>query len=255
MVSLTTVILHKDQLELLEQRLKEVRQSNQIVVLDDDSKDQGKLLSLCKKYSAEVVTHTLQNNFSAHRNAVFPRVKGEWTFFLDCDEQVSHTLWRELLTVIASGQFDAVTFSRRDIFLGQKLYFGETGQNSVLRAAKTQLGKGKWVRPIHEVWQVPTQKVRQVSEILWHDSHQTLSGFLQKLNWYASLEPLSREKYSFQRVLFELFTYPLGKFLWSLIGLQGWRDGNYGLIHAFLMSYHSAVTRIYLYEAWYGKKE
>jgi hypothetical protein len=123
----------------------------------------------------------------------------------------------------------------------------------LLRIARTALGQNYWHRPVHETWDLPSQLTTVAQHCLEHSPHQSLAAFITKLDIYASLEPLSRTKYSQPRLWWESMIYPPAKFLLNYLVRCGWRDGMPGLIHACLMSFYSLLVRLKLYESWYAQ--
>ncbi len=249
--TLSLVILTHNSAEMLKPHLAEyANEVDQIVFIDNNSTDD--IAGVAKKFNAQLFTRSLNNDFSAQRNSAFAHITSQWTFYIDSDEYVPPELWSEIHRLIESGEFEALSVPRRDFFLGKLLKYGETGHTSLLRLAKTSLGKNRWQRAVHEVWEVPTVNIGTLHSALQHSPHPTISEFLQKLHWYASLEPQSREKYSKIQILFEIAVYPPAKFIQNFFMKQGWRDGVIGCVHALLMSYYSLITRVYLYEAWHA---
>ena len=249
--TLSLVILTHNSTELLVPVLSEYSEwIDQLIFIDNYSADD--VAELAKKYSAKLVRRNLENNFAAQRNAAFEHVASDWTLFLDSDEYISAELWQEIHQAITAEVADAIVFPRKDIFLGKTLQYGETGQMYLLRAARTKLGTNKWRRAVHEVWELPATATITTHHALIHNPHPNLAAFLQKLHWYASLEPSSREKYSMIRILLELLFYPPAKFFLNYVLKGGWRDGMAGFIHAICMAYYSLITRVYLYEEWHA---
>lgn len=248
--TLSLVILTHNSAHLLAKHIAEYAlQVDEIIFIDNHSQDT--IRDLAKKVHAKVITHSLENDFAQQRNTAFSAVTSDWTFFVDSDEYVSPELWAEIHQRIESDEFEAFRVFRQDFFLGKVLKYGETGNISLLRLAKTEIGRNTWQRPVHEVWNVPTDRIGQTTNALLHTPHQNIQSFLAKLHWYASFEPHSRQKYGLLQICFEIIFYPLGKFVYNYLFKQGYRDGVRGLIHAILMSYYSLITRIYLYETWH----
>jgi len=248
--SLTLVILTKNSASQLKNILPEYAPHNdQLILLDDSSTDTIK--ELAQVHQAELVSHRLQKDFAAHRNAVFSKVSSEWTLFLDADEYAPPAFWQELKTYLSQDTIDAISISRLDTFLGKTLHYGESGTNSFVRCARTEISKNRWERAVHEIWNVPTHRIAHLNTPIEHCQNDTVTSYLNKLHWYASLEATARTRYAQSQIFFELLTYPVAKFCKNFIVKQGWRDGFHGLIHALLMSYHSLITRVYLYEEWH----
>lgn len=253
-MTLCVIILHKADAESLQQRLKELHQADQLIVIDDPSEDSEVAKKLCKKYGAEFIQREVHGDFSAQRNFAVAQSTQDWTLFVDVDEQVSPELWDEIKTCITQTTATGVWIDRRDIFMGKHLKHGETGSMRLLRLARTKAGLGKWQRGVHEFWSVAGPH-DYLSAPLLHQPHKTFSEFLQKIQYYASLEPGNRKKLSRRKVAFELLTYPAAKFCKAIFWQAGWQDGMVGWIHAFGMAYWSLLVRVYCWEAWYVDKK
>lgn len=231
--TLTTVILTGPNLPAPAELLTDVRQhSDQVIVVNRD----------------------VAGDFAAKRNFGLEQSNRDWTLFLDTDEHCPPALWKEIRSILDDGRVDALVLRRHDWFLGRRLLHGEVGAVRLLRCARTNAGKGRWERPVHEVWNLSGAKIAECATPLEHHPHPTLNDFLRKLHWYASLEPKSRERYSFSRILIEFLCFPALKFLHNFIWRLGFLDGWQGLIHAVLMSYYSLITRVFLYEAHFTQK-
>ncbi len=254
-IPLTVVILHHGEADEIFTRLEEVSGAAQILVLEDPSEySLGTAKKLVSAKNIQFVEHALERDFASHRNSIFPYITQEWILFLDRDESVSPKLWQEITGVIQQTEFDAYKIPREDVFLGQTMRFGETGNASFLRLARTELGNNRWQRAVHERWEVPG-KVGKLKNSLLHTSHTSVAGFLRKLDAYAQIEPGVRQPLSRRKVLFEMLFYPPAKFFWDVLVLSGWRDGTRGWIFAFGMAYWSLLKRVYCWEAWFTAKE
>lgn len=251
--SLAVVISHHNDLERLEQRLIEVQDADLIVILEDPSEVTPAVHALAVKHRAFVKEHVLQDDFAAHRNSVFKHIQAEWVWFLDVDESVTRSLWNEVQEHLTDSELQALILPRRDYFLGKLLQHGETGRMALLRIARLKAGRDGWKRAVHEVWEVPGPS-RLLLEPLLHFPHASIKEFLQTLHWYAQLEPGTRQRLSRRKVVFQLLTYPSAKLFKAIVLQGGWQDGWPGIIHAGLMAYNSLITRVYMYEEWYGQK-
>jgi len=150
--------------------------------------------------------------------------------------------------------FSTILFSKQDhiatlIFnrpqklnAGNELMWGETGQLQLIRLARRQMGR--WHRPVHEIWRIKGS-VGQLKSPLYHYPHPTLADFFNKINHYTNIEAGYRRR---QFDLFELIFYPPGKFFYNYFIKLGFLDGIPGLIMAVMMSLHSLLVRIKLYE-------
>lgn len=248
-ILLTTVILTKNESSKISALLQQAdKWSDQLLLLDDFSDDIQQLQGLVTGTKAKIIQHSVNNDFASHRNSIFSEVKGEWTLFLDADELPQPGFWEEVYTSIQEGEHDAYFVTRSNIFLGRKLRFGEAGKKRLLRLAQTTLGKGKWRRAVHEVWQVSASSVGSIRSPLTHRQPESLKAFVAKLNYYAQQEMVVRKSQSRREIFLEVACFPLGKFLWNYCIKQGFRDGFPGFALAFLMSYYSLIVRVQQYE-------
>jgi len=142
---------------------------------------------------------------------------------------------------IRDQEADAFSVVRSDIFRGKKLKFAEWGRQQIVRLLQTKsiFFKGK----VHEV---PTGYKSQVllPITIKHFAHQSVGEFLVSVERYAALRA-TEIRSSKTRLILELITYPPGKFIWNMVFLLGFLDGWRGLIYATIMSYHSAMVRIF----------
>lgn len=232
-LTLATIILTRPQIRIPEELLEDVRRhSDEVIVIDRD----------------------VAGDFAEKRNFGLEQSKSDWTLFLDTDERCPPALWKEIRNFMDAGHVDALVLHRHDWFLGRRLRHGEVGAVRLLRCARTKAGKGRWERPVHEVWNIPGAKIAECVTPLEHHPHPTLNEFLRKLHWYASLEPKSRRRYSFRRIVIEFLCFPPLKFIQNFIWRLGFLDGWQGFLHAGLMSYYSLITRVFLYEAYFTQK-
>lgn len=190
-------------------------------------------------------------DFAEARNRELARADAEWVFFVDSDETVTDKLQREIESVIDRTDCVAYTVRRTDTFLGRSLLHGENGSLRLVRLARK--GVGKWKRPVHEVWEV-NGRIGELHEPLLHEPHTSVSGFLDKINRYSSLEAQYRFRLGIHPTLVHIALFPAAKWVKNYLFLQGFRDGTPGMIMAVMMSLHSFLTWTKLYLLWHEKK-
>lgn len=179
-------------------------------------------------------------DFSKVRNLEMEKVKTDWVLFLDSDEKLTPELNQEIKKAIQSNNYN-YQLKRQDHFLGKKLRFGETSKFRSIRLI--QRGTGKWQGRVHETFdsKLPTKTLKNP---LIHQRNLTITQFVNRLNNYSSIRALEEKHFS----LFKLLTYPPLKFLHNYFLRLGFLDGSPGLIMAWLMSLHSLMVRIKVYE-------
>lgn len=176
-------------------------------------------------------------DFARARNELMKGQKAGWLLFLDSDERLFGKIdWDKL-----DKRFN-YSFRRDDWFWGRKLRFGETAAVRLVRLV--QPGTGKWVGKVHERFE-SRLPVRLLPQRILHRRKITLSQFIDRLNLYSDLRAQEITKFS----AFELLVYPLVKFVKNYLFHLGFLDGVPGLAMAWLMSLHSLMVRVKVYEA------
>lgn len=176
-------------------------------------------------------------DFAAARNRLMKGETAEWLLWLDSDEKLSGRIDPDKL----DKRFN-YSFRRDDWFLGRQLKFGETAHVRLTRLV--QPGTGKWVGKVHERFESLLQVRNLKSPKIIHRRKITISQFLDRLNYYSDLRAKEISDFS----AFELILYPLLKFVKNYFWRLGWLDGVPGLAMAWLMSLHSLMVRIKVYE-------
>lgn len=186
------------------------------------------------------------------RNTSRSDAGGDWVMFLDSDEVISPELQAEISSIIhhPSPIYSAYFIPRLDTFLGKQLIHGEAGHTRLIRLARRNWGQ--WERPVHEVW-VGKGRVGELKSPLLHTPHPSISSFLAKIDHYSTLDANYRYSQRERSSLFHLFVYPCAKFHVNYFFRLGFLDGVPGLIHAFMMSFHSYLTWSKLYLLWHKK--
>lgn len=234
---ISAVVLAKNEEEIIERCLKSISWCDEIVVVDDNSKDNTERIA--RRYGARVYKRSLNKDYSEQRNFGLSHAKGEWVIFLDADEIVSQKLAEEIKDKIADTNFNGFLIKREYFFLGRKITHGEVGQTWLLRLAKRE--KGGWRRAVHEEWNVKGSVGRLQNPIL-HYPNKTISGFLSDINRYSEIHAFEniKEKKHFN-FLFVIF-YPFGKFFLNYFLKLGFLDGSAGFVIAVMMSFHSFLS-------------
>ena len=235
-MTITAVILTKNNQHTLNRLIANLSWCDEVIVIDDESTDRTRTLAQTLK--AKVFMRPLRHNFAAQRNFGLKQVTTDWALFVDADESVSPRLAKEIRSVLKSN-LNGFFIKRIDYFLGKKLQYGETGNIKLLRLARG----GKWRRAVHEVWQV-TPPIGELKSPLYHYPHPNLSSFLTKINFYTDIEARYRPAPGAAQLLF----YPPVKFIHNYILRLGFFDGVPGFIMALMMSLHSLLVRLKLYE-------
>ena len=256
--NLSIIVLNDRQDQLFEQALMSVAFAEQIIVVDQGSANdwqalEKKLRKLNPQLNFRLIFRKNPiTDFAALRNKMIKKVSTPWLMFLDSDEILSQENLKQLAELLNDELVDAYLLKRIDYFHQRKLKFGETGNYYSPRLAR--VNAIKYDRQVHEVAQI-TGQVKKSNLIIKHFSHQNLANFLLSVDQYAQLEANYRFAqnipYTKTKIILQAIFYPMGKFLLNYWLKLGFLDGFAGLCYAWLMSIHSLLVRIYLYEKYF----
>ena len=195
-------------------------------------------------------------DFASVRNRAVSETNGEWVLFIDSDEEVTPELATEIQEAVQKDTgVQGFLVKRDDWFLGKKLRFGETACVSLLRLAKRRTGR--WVRPVHERWDV-RGRIGELRNPLIHRGHTSVLSMLEKIDRYAAIEATYRQRMTpvgLSRVMVEMVVFPKVKFILNYMFRLGCLDGFPGFIFALMMSFHSFLVRAYLVERMEGRRK
>ena len=234
---ISAVVLTKNNQEVINKCLTSLDWVDEIIVIDDFSKDQT--VKICQQ-KAVVFQKKLDQDFSASRNYGLTKAKGDWILFVDSDEVISKDLQKEIQNNIKTNSFNGFYLTRSDKFLGKLLKYGETNSVRLLRLAQKR--SGEWSGKVHQVWKV-SGKIAVLKNPLIHDRSLSLGQMLERINKYSSLRAIELYKTEVKTNLILIICYPTIKFLQNYFFRLGFLDGIQGLIMAFMMSLHSFMVR------------
>lgn len=240
---LTVVILTKNNQQTIRAQIEELKPVGQIIVVDDFSTDDTRREA--KLAGAKVVQAPVSKDFAAARNMGLATSANTWVLFLDSDERLGPGLIKQIAQAIEESQYSAFSLARRDLFMGRVLLYGENGSNRFVRLVRKD--SGQFVRPVHEYWQTD-EAVGRLTGFIFHELGNDISRFIDKLDFYSSQEVELRRQNGQRFKVWQMIVYPLAKFMNNIFIRKGIMDGIPGVSMALLMSLHSLMVRIKLYE-------
>lgn len=241
-MNLSTIIITKNEEKNIEECIKSVKFSDQIIVVDNNSKDST--VNIAKKLGAEIVKVDF-SDFSKQREEGLGHVKNSWVLYIDADERVSLELKEEIERVVSSTEgFDVYKIKRKNFYFGKhEWYF----YGKLERLFKKDALKG-WFGSIHES-PVYTGSVGELKGFLDHYTHQDLTSMTDKTIQWSDMEAKIRldvnhpkmSWWRFPRVMFtSFFTY--------YVKQKGYRAGTTGIVESMFQSYSTFITYAKLWE-------
>ncbi len=255
---LSIIILNDRHDHIFHQALLSAAIAQELIVFEQDTNnDWLELEKELKKINPQVRLRLIFRkypikDFAELRNKAIKMVKTPWLMFLDSDEILSSNNLEKLNKLLESKKNVAYKVKRLDFFHDQKVRFGEAGNYHLIRLARSN--KIKYQRSVHEIPLI-NGRVGHSSLLIKHLAHENLADFLKTVGYYAQLEASYRfskkQKQSKLGIYLQLFFYPPGKFMLNYMFKLGFLDGFAGFSYAVLMSFHSLLVRIFLYEKYF----
>lgn len=247
-MKISAVILTKNEEKNLERCLRSIDFCDEIILIDDFSSDQT--IKIANKFNAKVYERHLNNDFSNQRQFAFSKAGGEWILFVDADEEVTPELKKDIKYILSHGNEEIVAYyiKRRDIWWGRELKFGETQKVrniGLIRLIKKN--HGQWYGIVHETFKTE-EATSCLSGFLNHYPHPALSDFINDVNRYSSLRAKELYDQGKKTNVCQIIFYPFFKFILNYIVYLGFLDGSPGFAYAFMMSFHSFLVRVKLYQ-------
>lgn len=245
MANISAIILTKNNQQTIIQSIKSLSFCQEVIVLDDYSSDNT--ISLIEKLNdsnLKILQHSIRDDFGAHRNFGLSKAICDWVLFLDSDEIVTVQLASEITKTINNKNINGYYFARKDIFMGRKLKYGETGCIKLLRLARKNAGR--WQGKVHEQWIINGKKAVLHNQLV-HEHNLSIAQFLEKIDWYSTLQSQEFYENGVREPLWYHIAKPLAKFGQNYIIKLGFLDGYPGFIMAWLMSWHSLLVRVKLH--------
>ena len=241
-MKISAIVLARNEEKIIEKAIKSLSFCDEILLIDDESSDDT--AQRAEKAGARILVHSKQNEFSGQRNWAMERAKNEWILFIDADEEVTEKLKNELIALSETSQHTvAYAIPRRDFFWKTELKYGETKKTrtkGIIRLVKK--GYGVWTGSVHETF-TATDNVGKLNEYINHHSHESISSFIQDVNYYSTIRAIELAKQGRKVSVIELLFVPFGKFIYSYFLLGGVLDGPAGFVYSFVMSLHSFLVR------------
>lgn len=243
---ITAVILTKNEEKNIEDCIKSVSFCDEILVIDDMSFDNT--IAIAEKYEVKIIRREMVGDYAAQRNVALEHAKHDWLLYVDADERVVDGLKEEIQSAVQNTPNQAFYIKRRDWWWNHELKYGEVRKvrsKGLIRLIKK--GAGTWEGKVHEEFKTapPTATLQH---FLDHYPHPSIKDFLQEINRYSSLRA---EELLLQNVkvnIFSIIAYPFFKFILVYFLYLGFLDGPAGFGYAFLMSFHSFLARVKLYQ-------
>lgn len=233
MISISVVIITKNEEKNIARCLESVKWADEIVIIDSQSQD--KTIEIAEKYNAKIYSPLWKGYGPAKKDGVY-KASNDWIFSIDADEEVSTKLEHEIKTIISN--HDNKTFGyyipRLTNFLGRWIRYCGWYPDYVLRLFNKKYGNFNDA-VIHESVQLNGPKAYLKNDLL-HYSYPDLKEYFRKFNLYTTVGAEELFKKGKKSGFANICLRPIVAFIKQYIVKLGFLDGMEG----FLVCYFSA---------------
>ncbi len=244
-LSLSVVIITKNEEANLARTLESVAWADEIVIVDSGSTDRTR--EIAESFHAKFFVEAWKG-FAAQKNSALQKASGDWILSLDADEEVEPALADEIRqTLSANPSATGFWIPRKNFFLGRWIRHGGFYPDPKLRLFRRGAGQFE-NRLVHEDIKIsgPTAKLKNH---FLHHAYPTLESYLEHMNRYSSLGAQmavaknGRARFSF----LDIVVRPRLTFFYNYILRGGFLDGHEGLL---LHLYHANYVSWKYAKAW-----
>lgn len=238
-MTLSVVIITKNEAANLPACLESVRFADEIVVLDNASEDGTAALARERGARVEVVRDW--PGFGPQKNRALALATGDWVLSLDADERVPPALAEEIRAAMAGGECVAYEMPRSSWFCGRFMRHSGWWPDRVLRLFRREAGRFS-EDLVHERV-IVSGRVGRLTAPLEHWTHRSLGAALEKMNRYSSLSAEALHARGKRSSIASAIGHGFWAFVRTYVLRRGFLDGRQG----FLLAVMNAETSYYRY--------
>ncbi len=262
MPKISTLIITHNNADKLQECLKSVQWTDEIIIVDAESNDDTQ--KIASEYTPKIYTRKWDNSYAHQRNFGLQYCTGDWILQIDPDEKLTPALKTEILETLEKTTKNLYWIPFLTYFLGHPLYHGTWYPCPHLRLFKNN--GNHWVRDVHE--QIADQKGRIVERgdcdsgflknHYLHYSFDTVNHYFEKFIRYTEIDAKemvrNREDRYGRKIKVNLnnpwslawfFTYrPIRWFISRYLRHKGYKDGIHGFVYALFGAFYESITRI-----------
>ncbi|MFH1519349.1 MAG: glycosyltransferase family 2 protein [Candidatus Omnitrophota bacterium] len=246
-ISLSVVILAKNEEERIRDCIKSVREwASEVIVIDDESTDNTP--GLAKELGVKVLTQRMDIE-GRHRNWAYSKASNQWVLSLDADERLTEELKDEIESTLASVfEHNAFTIPRRNFIGDYWVRWGGLYPSAQLKLFRKD--KFKWEEVEVHPRAFLDGECGHLKGDLIHYTYRDWAAFLNKLNnqttleakkWYK-LSKTDPKKAGYKMNFIHTLWRTGDRFLRAFIVKRGYRDGFIGFMVAYFASLYQITS-------------
>lgn len=226
-MTLSVIIITKNEFTHIGGCLQSVAWADEIIVLDSGSTDDT--VNICRGYSNKVYTTDWQG-FGIQKQRALDKATGEWVLSIDADEIVTPELKAEILAAMQTSNSNGFEIPRLSNYCGRAMQHSGWFPDYVLRLFKRE--KGHFTDAVVHERIMVNGHIGRLNTPFLHDAFVDFEEVLHKVNNYSSLGA----KLLYEKGTRSSVHKALMKGVWTFIRTYflkaAFLDGSHGLLLA-----------------------
>lgn len=237
-VPVSVVVLTKNEEKRIAQCLDSVKWADEIIVVDDESKD--KTLEIVRNYTDKAFVRKMDIE-GRHRNWAYAKARNTWVLSLDADEIVTDELRQDISDTLRNNpKENGFTIPRRNYIGNYWVKHGGWYPSPQLKLFRKDKFRYEEVA-VHPRAFMDDPCGHLKSDII-HYSYRDIEDFLGKLNnqttreaqkWFQQHKPMRLGRFLYRSI---------DRFMRTYIWRKGYKDGSIGFTIAFFASLYQFIS-------------
>jgi glycosyltransferase involved in cell wall biosynthesis len=244
-VKISAALITRDAGADLERCLASLDFVDEIVVLDQDSRDGT--LAICERHGARVEREDTWRGFGPMKAAAVALTRHRWVLSIDADEEVTPELRAAILALPDEPECPAYAVNRLSRFLGRWIHHCGWHPEWVVRLFDKERA-GFNDRPVHEAVEVQGKPGR-LDGLLHHYTYESVEQYVAKLNRYTTLAAEAAVAEGRRASLPSAALRSLTTFWRMWLLKAGFRDGWHGLALCLCSSFYVLIKYLKIWRA------
>jgi glycosyltransferase involved in cell wall biosynthesis len=240
-VSLSVIVIAKDEEASIARTLESVAFADEVVVVDSGSTD--RTVAIARELGAKVTVTADWPGFGPQKNRALDLATGEWVLSLDADEWLTAESADEIRRVVAAnpGEVAAYRMPRRSSFCGRFLRHSGWWPDYVVRLFRR--GRARFSDDVVHERVFADGKVATLSLPILHETFVDLEDLVDKMNRYSTQGARQLQREGKSSSLGAAIARALWAFFRTYVLRAGFLDGREG----FMLAWATAEGTYYRY--------
>ncbi len=228
LLSLSVIVITKNEARNIEACLQSVSFADQIVVLDSGSEDATR--QLAGHLGAEVMEDSDWQGFGVQKNRALSLARCDWVLSIDADERVTPPLRAEILEVIGQSTHDVYSIPRLSSYCGQYMMYSGWHPDHVTRLFRR--GTAFFSTDLVHEKILTNHSIGLLHSELLHESFVNFEAVLDKANRYSTAGAQALQARGKSASISKAIAHGVWAFFRTYFLRRGFLDGKMGLVLA-----------------------